>query len=270
MQQHLIDRYLSILGVSRREPTRDALFELVRSHMLRIPFENLSKIYYRKHQGLIGLPGLELFLEGIERFNLGGTCYANNFHIHELLANLGYQVMLCGADMSNPDVHVVNIVNSEGRDYLVDVGYAAPFLTPLPRDLKTDYCVSLGSDQYILRPQDSRGYSHLEFYRNGTPRHGYWVKPFPRQIGEFDRVIAGSFDKSATFMNALLMTRFFPDRSIVIRNLSLMESHGTVTQTRGLASLEELAQAVHDHFAIPLALILDVVNEFERLEDPWE
>ena len=237
--------------------------------MLRVPFENLSKIYYKKHLGLVGLPNLELFLDGIERLNLGGTCYANNYYIHELLANLGYQVMLCGADMSNPDVHIVNIVNSEGRDYLVDVGYAAPFLTPLPRDLKMDYSVSLGPDRYILRPRDSRGYSRLEFYRNGALRHGYWVKPFPRQIGDFGGTIAASFDKSATFMNALLMTRFFPDGSVVIRNLSLMESHGTVTQTRELASLEELAQSVYDHFAIPREFTLDVLNDLERIEDPW-
>ena len=37
---------------------------------------------------------------------------------------------LCGAAMSAPDMHAVNIVTADGRPWLVDVGYAAPLLEP--------------------------------------------------------------------------------------------------------------------------------------------
>jgi arylamine N-acetyltransferase len=145
------------LGVAKREPCVPALAELVSAHVMRVPFENVSKLYRRKHLGLAGLPGIELFLEGIERYHFGGTCYSNNFHLYTLLASLGYRARLCGADMSNPDVHMVIMVNVDGREYLVDGGYAAPFLSPLPRDLKEDYVVALGRDRYVLRPQDTTG-----------------------------------------------------------------------------------------------------------------
>ena len=108
------------------------------------------------------MPILGLFLDGIERFNFGGTCYPNNYYFYQLLANLGYQTKLCGADMSNPDVHLVSMVTLEKREYLVDVGYAAPFIAPMPRDLATDYVVVLGRDRYVLKPQDARGRSRMD------------------------------------------------------------------------------------------------------------
>src|SRR5512133_643818 len=97
------DRYLGALRVRRRPPGVDALAELVAAHVSRVPFENVSKLYRRRHAGLEGLPDLDAFLDGIERFHFGGTCYANNFHLYTLLASLGYEARLCGADMREPD-----------------------------------------------------------------------------------------------------------------------------------------------------------------------
>ena len=68
MQPQFLEHYLSLLGVQRRKPGVDALGELVRAHLERIPFENISKLYYQKHLGLRGLPGLERFLDGSNAF----------------------------------------------------------------------------------------------------------------------------------------------------------------------------------------------------------
>jgi N-hydroxyarylamine O-acetyltransferase len=269
IQPDLLEHYLSILGVPKRKPNVDALCELVQAHLVRIPFENISKLYYRKHNDLRGLPGLELFLNGIDRFDFGGTCYTNNYYLYQLLANLGYQAMLCGADMSNPDVHMVSIVTVEKREYLVDVGYAAPFLTPLPRDLATDHVIVLGRDRYVLKPQDVRGCSRMELYRDGNLKHGYLAKPVPRQIRDFEQVIAASYREEATFMNALLLARFYPDRSVLIDNLTVIESRGAVSRIKTLAGLDELVQAAHKYFSIPLEFIIDTLNDLGQLRDAW-
>ncbi len=269
MPLKLLERYLSLLEVERRRPSIEALCELVQAHMARVPFENVSKLYYKKHRNLRGLPGLELFLEGIERFHFGGTCYANNYYLYQLLASLGYQAKLCGADMSNPDVHLVSVVTVEEREYLVDVGYAAPFLTPLPRDLATDYTITLGRDRHVLKPQDAKGCSRMELYRDGNLKHNYLAKPMPRQIHEFEHVIIDSYREDATFMNALLLARFFPDRSLLIHNLVVIESQGTVSSMRTLSNRDQLSQAAFEYFAIPNEFTEDVVSGLGQLADAW-
>lgn len=236
MRPDCLERYLSLLGVPRKTPGLDGLRELVQAHLCRVPFENVSKLYYMRHLGLRGLPDLELFLDGVEQFNFGGTCYPNNYYFYQLLANLDYQVMLCGADMSNPDVHLVSMVKLDEGEYLVDVGYGAPFVVPLPRDLATDYVVRLGNDRYVLKPQDADGRSRIELYRDGKLKHGYIAKPLPREIGEFESVISDSYRDEATFMNALLLARFFPDRSLVIHNLTVTEFQGTEFSVRTVAN----------------------------------
>lgn len=198
----LFKEYLRVLNVSIKKPNLAALKELIRSHLQHIPFENISKLYYKKKFKLCYMPGFELYIEGIRKYNFGGTCYSNNFYFNQLLRYLGYNVVLCGADMKAPDVHLASIVTIEGQEFIADVGYAAPFLEPLPRNLSSDYQITFGNDKYILLPKDSNGFSQLKFYRNGALKHSYTVKPSSRLISEFDCVIKASFDETATFMNS--------------------------------------------------------------------
>ncbi|MBT3222726.1 MAG: hypothetical protein HN348_26930, partial [Proteobacteria bacterium] len=60
--------------------------------------------------GLRDIPSLDQYLQGLER-GFGGTCYSNNWYLHQLLKLLGYEVMFCGADMEDPDAHAVNVVS---------------------------------------------------------------------------------------------------------------------------------------------------------------
>jgi len=263
--EKLFQRYLAALGVSVREPGLDGLQELIAAHLTRVPFENVSKLYYQKHNDLHGLPGLELYLDGIESYNFGGTCYANNYYLNLLLEYVGYDVKLCGAGMTNPDVHIVNIVTLDGREYLVDVGYAAPFLKPLPRDLDRIHVVALGRDRFELKPQDEQHRSRIDMYRDNELIHGYTVKPIPRPIQHFEKVIEESFSESATFMNALLLVRFDMDQSVAIHNYNLIESKGTNYRILALESESELARAIVDTFAIPRYMVEDVLANMAQL-----
>ncbi len=262
-------RYLRVLRVRRRPPSLDALAELVAAHVTRVPFENLSKLYRRKRTGLTRLPDIEPFLDGLERFHFGGTCYSNNFHLYTLLSSLGYDARLCGADMREPDVHLVIMVALGGRDYLVDAGYGAPFLHPQPLDASVDQVVTLGRDRYVLRPRDPDGRSRLEHHRNGVLAHGYLAKPEPRSIEEFDGVIARSFLPGATFLNAIVLARFSPGRSMAIHNLSLVHTEGDRTAISVLRDRDELVEEIDRCFGIPAAIAAEAVADIRTLEDPW-
>jgi N-hydroxyarylamine O-acetyltransferase len=259
-----IDRYLRLLGVPRRAPAIEALTELVRAQVERIPFENLTKLYRFRRAGLTGLPGLEEHLEGVERFRLGGTCYANAVHLHALLVELGYDVRLCGADMAEPDVHVVNLVALDGREFLVDAGYGAPFLVPFPIDGAGDQSVTLGRSRFVIHPRDRDGSVTVDHLRDGRAWHGYRVRPVPRQVAHFREVIARSFRPDAEFMNALVLIRFSGGRCRTIRNLSLIDAWDDQEVRRPIAGTDALVQLAESGFGVPrevTAAALEVVGE---------
>ena len=255
------DRYLSILGVGREPPTLDNLRRLVRAQIIRVPFENISKLFLKKTADASYIPSLEDHLDGIERFNFGGTCYANNPHFAALLRHLGYEVDLCGADMSNPDVHLVSFVHLEGREYLVDVGYAAPFYQPLARDTDTKLEIAFGRHRYVLHPQDDLKRSRMEHIRDGELIHGYLAKPEPREIDHFDEIIRDSYSDQSTFMNVVVIERFFADRSIRIHNLTLTESNRTGATTTRLDDKEELARAIVTSCGFPSEMVREAIAD---------
>lgn len=263
-----IQRYLRLLGVAPKKPTFEALSELVFAHVTRVPFENISKLYRWKQQGFAALPTLQQFLDGIEQHHFGGTCYTNNFHFYGLLNALEYEVKLCSADMATPDVHMASIVRVGGHDYLVDTGYAAPFLSPIPLDLESNYAIHLGRDRYVLKPRDELGQSRLELYRDKSLKHGYLLKPQPRTIRDFQAVIAESFAPNATFLNSILMARFWRGSSIVIHNFSMIESWGREWSQRSLRH-EELATAIYNYFGIPSEIAAVAIEGLRDCQDAW-
>ena len=54
-KQTLIDKYLDLLRVKKSKPDLDLLRKIVKAHLIRIPFENISKLLY-KNQGLNHIP----------------------------------------------------------------------------------------------------------------------------------------------------------------------------------------------------------------------
>lgn len=264
-----IDRYLGVLGVPGREPSRAALDHLVAAHLIRVPFENLSKVFRYRRLGLVRLPPLELFLDGIERDHLGGTCYANNSHFWSLLVGLGYRARLCGADMARPDVHLVIMVELEDREVLVDVGYGAPFRSALPLDLDQDLEIAWGRERYLLRPRDPLGCSRLDLYRDGVLRHGYTAKPAAREPDYFWQASVDSFRPDSVFMNTFLLRRYDPDRCLAIQNRRLVESTADSVQVRELADEAELVSVAQDRFGVPAEIVTEVLSVVGAAADPW-
>lgn len=262
-------KYLSLLGIEKQSPNFEYLKEILKAHVLKIPFENISKLYFYKRINLKKLIDFELYLDGIEKYGFGGTCYANNFYLYQLLSWLGYNIKLCGADMKNHDVHIVSIVNIDNHEFLIDTGYAAPFLEPIPLDLLNDYIIDMGADRFILKPQNNNKQSHLELHRNGKLVHGYMVNPKARKIDEFRQVIKDSFKESSTFMNALLLTRFDSGNFIVIHNMSIIKSSGKVSKRNSIKSIEQLTSVINRYFNIPKMIVMESIDKLQMQKNAW-
>ena len=266
----LFDNYLGKLGIQRRKPGLQALKEIIKAHLIKIPFENISKLFYYKNYKMKTIPDFDLYIDGIVKNNFGGTCYSNNFYLNKLLDHLGYNVRLCGADMMNPDVHIANIVTINGKEFLVDAGYAAPFLTPLPLYLARNYEITLGDNKYILLPRDNKGRSKIQLYRDNKLSHSYKLKPQARSISEFEKVIEDSFRESATFMNTILLVRFGLNSSVVIHNFSLIKTNKTAIKKTGLKNKSELADQITANFKIPLGIVKEAVEMVTNFKDAWD
>ena len=260
-RQKTYERYLSILEIEPEPPSLDHLSRLVRAQITRVPFENISKLYLKKTRGAAYIPSLEEHLDGIERFSFGGTCYANNPYFAHFLRHLGFDVDICGADMTRPDVHVVSIVRIDGLEYLVDVGYGAPFFEPMARDLDHEHEIAFGRNRYVLHPQDGHGHSRMDHVRDGELIHGYIVNPEPRAIDHFNEVIRESYSDAATFMNVVVVERFFPKRSVRFHNFTLTESTPENATTTRLADKEELTEAITHHCGIPVDIVREAIAD---------
>lgn len=265
----LFEEYLKILKVQKRVPSLGALKELIESHLWHVPFENISKLYKKKKSALKYIPNFEQYLEGIKRYHFGGTCYTNNYYFNQLLEYLGYDVILCGADMSNPDVHLVSIVKLEDQEYIIDVGYAAPFFEPLPRNLSSEYKITFGEDEYILQPQDSSGFSKLELYRNSSLKHGYVVKPYPKVITDFKDVIKDSIEDSSTFTNSILIVIFKKNYFKAIHNFTFIEFNNNNYTKRIISNRSELVKKIEKAFGIPSEITFEALTQVKNFNDAW-
>ena len=265
-----VERYLDILGVGAARPAPEALRQLVRAHLLRVPFESVSKLREGRLRGRHDLPRLASFLDGIERHHFGGTCYANNLHFFRLLRALGYETTLCGAEMaSGPDVHVAIRVAMDGQEFLVDVGYAAPFYEPIPLDRADGLAFRFGRDSYLVHPKDAEGRTRLDVRRDGERVHGYLLSPAPRPIEHFRRAINRSYREGATFMRSLLLVRFFDSQSVTIFNRLRIDSSPDDFSVRELVTVDRVVEEIVGAFDMDEAVVRSAVAGLPELENPY-
>lgn len=264
----LFDKYLKLIGVEAAVPSFELLCRVVKAHLIKIPFENISKLLFKK-QGMNNIPDFSTFLEGIEKYNFGGTCYSNNYYFYLLLEHLGFDVKFCGADMKDPDVHLISMVSVDGEEYIVDGGYAAPFLKPLPRELNTEFVINSGNEKYIINPMDENGRTKVEHYDNNELKHWYTAKPQPRKIEEFRGVIEDSYTDDSTFMNALRITSYSENGSIVLKNLALTETIGSNTSTIKIKR-NKIPVVAFEKFGMPEHLVKEALESIKELKDIYD
>ncbi len=259
--------FLKLLGVKKKKASLKTLSELVYAHITTVPFENISKLHYRKQFNLEYIPDFRRYLNGISENCFGGTCYSNNYFFFKLLRFLGFDVKLCGAEINGSDSHMVIIVTISNQDFLVDVGFAAPFSYPIPLYLKSDHIISSGHDKYIFKPRDNKGLSRLEMFRNGILKHGYLVKPVAKNIEDFNKVISDSFKNASTFLNSLLITKYISGSFFTIHNLELIESKQYISSISQISNVDELSNLIKKIFNIPLSITREIMKSMNSFRE---
>jgi len=123
----LVDAVLARLGVERPEPDLAGLRRLYDGWCRSVPFDNTRKLIHI-YEDLPGpLPGsnAEDFFDAWLAHGTGGTCWAGNGALHDLLEALGFVVaralatMLLRSDAPSPN-HGTVIVSIEGARWIAD------------------------------------------------------------------------------------------------------------------------------------------------------
>jgi arylamine N-acetyltransferase len=248
-------RYLRLLGIDHAPSGLDGLRLIVRRHLIRVPFENVSKLLLFEREGVGRAFTLDEFLDGIEHHDMGGTCYTANPYLADLLRALGYQADLLGADMTNPDVHTCVRVHLAEGAYHVDAGFAAPFREPIALD-SLPYTVTEGTHRYVLERHE-RGVA-LYFQSTGARSLSYVAHEPPWDLEHFTAVIRASFAPTAHFLNHLRIARFFEGHSVELldRKMSIHRDGRTIETE--LTSIDEVERAVHTEFGMPRCPVREV------------
>ncbi|MFC5468922.1 arylamine N-acetyltransferase [Cohnella suwonensis] len=222
MDPGITRKYLALLQAEPQTPDFAYLRSLVRRHLHRFPFENLSKFHYYLHQGRTGmgwLPSAEAFLNHFERYGLGGNCYILNIHFGQLLESLGFRTEIVRA--RNGNAHLANRVTVEGRSYYVDVGYGAPLFEPLAIEEQPRFS-RLGEEVEIVRMSPDR--YMIDRRAGGQSFVTKYIEWTPVELASFEDDITHSLrdEEDNPFMRRIVATLFKPDAAYVVVNHKLL------------------------------------------------
>ncbi|HET6285959.1 MAG TPA: arylamine N-acetyltransferase [Amycolatopsis sp.] len=126
-----LDAYLGRIGRHREKPSAAALRELAKAHIRAIPFENVD-VVLGQHRGI----ALEDVIGKLVRRQRGGYCYEHGSLFAAAAEQLGYPVRRLVARVqpqkNGPYTHMTLAVEADGVLHLVDVGFGAGMLVPMP------------------------------------------------------------------------------------------------------------------------------------------
>lgn len=124
----MVDAWLARLGLAGDLPVSlDSLTRIIRAHLDRIPFENLTVFC-----GGVPDVGVEALSNKILHQRRGGYCVELNPLLCDGLRVLGFDARLRMArvmwqrDVPGPRSHCLCLVRLDRADYLVDVGFGGP------------------------------------------------------------------------------------------------------------------------------------------------
>lgn len=232
------------------EPSIETLRGLQRAHLFSVPFENLD-IHLKREIRL----DENAFFEKIVKHRRGGFCYELNGLFSRLLQQLGFQVTLLSARVTeNGKIgqefdHLVLLVQLE-QPYLVDVGFGDSFVEPLnmghldQRDPNGIYHLTCQGDQWTLWEMQ--------------PGDSYWQPKFvftlqPRHMDEFSGMCRyHQTSPDSSFTRHRICSLAVPDGRITLTDTHLIRTFQWQPTKMPITSEAEFIAALWEHFGIRL------------------
>ena len=216
------------------------------AHLFTVPFENLS---IHAHEPIV-LDDEALFAKIVER-RRGGFCYEANGLFAALLRELGFDVAMLSAevgransDFSPPFDHMALLVRLEQR-WLVDVGFGDSALEPLQIDVRTDQIQ--GDD--VFRVARENEYFVLLRRIDDEWRPQYRFTLTPHEYADYAaRCRFHQTSPDSHFTQNRICSLATPQGRVTLSGMSLIVTSQAGRQEKTLATPEEYAEALREHF----------------------
>lgn len=257
----LIHEYLErIRYQGSLEPTAQTLGTLHESHLLAVPFENLSI-----HAGQPILLQEEALYEKIVRRGRGGFCYELNGLFAWLLRQLGFRVSLLSAEVHkegagfNPAFdHLALLVHQLGEsDWLVDVGFGDAFRRPLRLESEGEQVDSDGRVYDLLQASEKRAGTAERALRvmrrlgeNGWEmQYRFTLQPYA--LSDFAaRCQYHQTSQESSFTHGRICTLATPTGRLTLSEWRLITTTQGEQTERLLSSQEEYTAALANYFGV--------------------
>lgn len=241
------DAWLSRLGLPSDLPvTLDSLTTIIRAHLDRIPFENLSVFC-----GDVPEIDPDALAAKILHHRRGGYCVELNPLLCAGLRALGFDARLRMArvlwqrDVPGPRSHCLCLVRLDGGEYLVDVGFGGPGPTaPL----------LLGSDDPDLRTETRAELGTVLSRRVGK---GDWrdLYAFTDELTTMSDVQAGNWLAAtlpgSIFTRGLIVTRHSGDTRMVLDGATFRKfAKGAEPEVESLQTPDAVLTCLDEVFGI--------------------
>ena len=244
-------QYLDRINVSHPiEINKKTLFQLQRAHLLSIPFENLD-IHY-------GIPirlDIKSIYHKIVENKRGGFCYELNGLFNELLNEIGFESKLVSARTYGKDHayspefdHLAIIVNLDGEEILVDVGFGKFSFDPLP--IKMNVVLSDNYGDFMFDKYSS-SYRRINEIKNDKVFPQYIFSTQGRELLEFEeRCEFHQVSKDSHFTQKKVISIAKENGRVTLNNTQLKISQ---------SGIEQIIQIEEDEFELKLLELFGIV-----------
>lgn len=248
-----LDAYLARIGwQGSREPTLETLSGLTRTHIMRVPFENVDVLLGRGIR--IDLDGIVAKLVTAKR---GGYCFEHGTLFQAALDHLGFTSVAHAARVvvfvprdQSPRTHMFLTVEIDGERYVVDPGFGGhTAVVPVP--LRDGIEVRAGRDRHRMVRRDDEWVLEAEVDGTMTP---LWVSSLEPQL-PVDFQLANYWVSTAPaspFMNRLMLRALTPEGRTSVMNREVTVIRGGSTEKYQLTDRQALRGLLDSDFGFDL------------------
>ncbi|RSL30510.1 arylamine N-acetyltransferase [Salibacterium salarium] len=269
MRSAWTNAYLETLKLKKETPSRKYLKKIIRAHVRAFPFENISKLFMaEKYNGMAPIPTMEEFLKNHWKYQTGGTCFALNSCLHQLLCDLGFEGYLIRPGEEHMAV-IIKDPERRGNLLYVDAGTTAPLFDPIPFHGRRHSISPFAGERLLFLPEEQEGtYTYIRT-RGEHITDKKWTFSVQEEMSleDFKPYVAATFESDAVFMNILRCQMWQPERrkglSLINNRFHVRNGNGAVL-TKHLPNKEAVLDVIHNEFKMPDLPVSSAIHSLEK------